>query len=167
MPSDLSGFNVDKLICSLFQSIRDSFLRAPPALSHSALAARLRRKIKSMQQNVEEETHGHFDPSKWSGKYAMKRNESGNKRNKSQINLKQRAQRASGSVLRGSDEHTYCSQEERPAKLRCCSSFLVAVVQTQAERFSARGGRVVNKTPAVVIDLHLFCFCLRKCNAIN
>lgn len=50
LPLDLSAFNVDKLICSLFQSIMNSFLCAPPASSHSALGDR--RKIKTMQRNV-------------------------------------------------------------------------------------------------------------------
>lgn len=50
LPFDPSGFNGDKMACSLLQSIRHSFLCVPPAFGHSALAACVctSRKIKNI-----------------------------------------------------------------------------------------------------------------------
>lgn len=102
--------------------------------------------------------------SKWSGKYAILRNNTGNKR----YNLKSTYIGPScggpGSSLYGSDEHTYCSAVMRAKLLRFI--FGGSRPDSGSKVFSTRG-IIVNKTFAIVISLHLFCFFKRKCKAGN
>lgn len=75
-----------------------------------------------------------------------------------------RAPGAPGSSLYGSDEHTYCSAVMRAKLLRFI--FGGSRPDSGSKVFSTRG-IIVNKTFAILISLHLFCFFIRKCKAGN